>query len=235
MPRNDPSSGLVEDKVGYRSAADALRGAAHREIVFIDPAISDLDAFLSGVRPGIDYIIILGRYADATAQIAEALRGLGDFDAVHVVAHGTPGEVSFGSGALTLATIADHASDLATIGDALKHRGALLLWTCKTGAGEEGRAFVEALANATGAKVAAAPGLIGASAKGGAWNLSTQAGSVIPFPPLSARGIATYAGLMLKILPGMPVEAFVQTGTRSAFSHFLKPLTDQVMRTFRES
>ena len=39
----------------------------------------------------------------------------------------------------------------------------------------------------------------------------------------------------LKILPGMPVEAFVQTGTRSAFSYFLKPLTDQVMRTFRES
>jgi HlyD family secretion protein len=39
----------------------------------------------------------------------------------------------------------------------------------------------------------------------------------------------------LKVVPGMPVEAFVQTGTRTALSYFVKPLTDQVRRTFRES
>jgi HlyD family secretion protein len=39
----------------------------------------------------------------------------------------------------------------------------------------------------------------------------------------------------LKLVPGMPVEVFVQTGTRTALSYLLKPLTDQVMRTFRES
>ena len=33
----------------------------------------------------------------------------------------------------------------------------------------------------------------------------------------------------------MPVEAFIQTETRTALSYFLKPLTDQVMRTFRAS
>jgi HlyD family secretion protein len=39
----------------------------------------------------------------------------------------------------------------------------------------------------------------------------------------------------LKVVPGMPVEAFIQTDTRTALSYFLKPLTDQVRRTFRES
>jgi membrane fusion protein, type I secretion system len=39
----------------------------------------------------------------------------------------------------------------------------------------------------------------------------------------------------LKVVPGMPVEAFVQTGTRTALSYFFKPLSDQVMRAFRES
>jgi HlyD family secretion protein len=38
----------------------------------------------------------------------------------------------------------------------------------------------------------------------------------------------------LKIVPGMPVEAFIQTGSRTAISYFLKPLSDQVMRSFRE-
>ena len=39
----------------------------------------------------------------------------------------------------------------------------------------------------------------------------------------------------LKIIPGMPVEVFVQTGSRTMLSYMLKPLTDQLTRTFRES
>jgi HlyD family secretion protein len=39
----------------------------------------------------------------------------------------------------------------------------------------------------------------------------------------------------LKVIPGMPVETFIQTGSRTVLSYLLKPLTDQVMRTFRES
>ena len=38
----------------------------------------------------------------------------------------------------------------------------------------------------------------------------------------------------LKLLPGMPVEAFVQTGERTVISYLMKPLRDQVMRAFRE-
>jgi membrane fusion protein, type I secretion system len=39
----------------------------------------------------------------------------------------------------------------------------------------------------------------------------------------------------LKIIPGMPVEAFIQTESRTMLSYLLKPLRDQVVRTFRES
>jgi HlyD family secretion protein len=37
-----------------------------------------------------------------------------------------------------------------------------------------------------------------------------------------------------KLIPGMPVEAFVQTGDRTMMSYLMKPLNDQVMRAFRE-
>jgi HlyD family secretion protein len=37
-----------------------------------------------------------------------------------------------------------------------------------------------------------------------------------------------------KLIPGMPVEAFVQTGDRTMFSYLMKPLSDQLMRSFRE-
>jgi HlyD family secretion protein len=38
----------------------------------------------------------------------------------------------------------------------------------------------------------------------------------------------------LKLLPGMPVEAFIATGDRTALSYLLKPVTDQFARAFRE-
>ena len=38
----------------------------------------------------------------------------------------------------------------------------------------------------------------------------------------------------VKLIPGMPVEAFVQTGDRTMFSYLMKPFSDQLMRSFRE-
>jgi HlyD family secretion protein len=38
----------------------------------------------------------------------------------------------------------------------------------------------------------------------------------------------------VKLIPGMPVEAFVQTGDRTVLSYLIKPLKDQLMRAFRE-
>jgi HlyD family secretion protein len=37
-----------------------------------------------------------------------------------------------------------------------------------------------------------------------------------------------------RLVPGMPAEIYVQTGSRSVMSYFIKPLTDQLARTFRE-
>ncbi|PST22008.1 HlyD family type I secretion periplasmic adaptor subunit [Mesorhizobium plurifarium] len=38
----------------------------------------------------------------------------------------------------------------------------------------------------------------------------------------------------LEPLPGMPAEAFIQTGQRTALSYLVKPLSDQISRAFRE-
>jgi HlyD family secretion protein len=38
----------------------------------------------------------------------------------------------------------------------------------------------------------------------------------------------------VRLIPGMPVEAFMQTGDRTVLSYLMKPLSDQLMRAFRE-
>lgn len=47
------------------------------------------------------------------------------------------------------------------------------------------------------------------------------------------KEMARLAGL--KLVPGMPVEAFIQTGRRSLLSYITKPLRDQFSRAFREN
>ena len=38
----------------------------------------------------------------------------------------------------------------------------------------------------------------------------------------------------VKLVPGMPVEAFIQTGDRTMLSYLTRPLNDQLMRRLRE-
>ncbi|MDX8519156.1 HlyD family type I secretion periplasmic adaptor subunit [Mesorhizobium dulcispinae] len=38
----------------------------------------------------------------------------------------------------------------------------------------------------------------------------------------------------VSLIPGMPVEAFIRTGDRKVLSYLMKPLTDQMMRAFRD-
>lgn len=52
------------------------------------------------------------------------------------------------------------------------------------------------------------------------------------FGHLSPRVIGSIQGV--RLIPGMPAEAFIATGERTALSYFLKPLLDQVSRAFRE-
>ena len=49
---------------------------------------------------------------------------------------------------------------------------------------------------------------------------------------LTAQEIARLGDV--KLVPGMPVEAFLQTGDRKVMSYLVKPMMDQIARAFRE-
>jgi hypothetical protein len=75
------------------------------EILFIDPAVSDIDVLLAGVRPGVE-AIVLDAERPAARQMAVALADRRGLDAVHIIAHGAPGHVLFGSAEPSAATAA---------------------------------------------------------------------------------------------------------------------------------
>ncbi|TGU43653.1 DUF4347 domain-containing protein, partial [bacterium M00.F.Ca.ET.152.01.1.1] len=119
------------------------------ELLFVDPSVSDLGTILRNLRPEVEAIVLDGTTPPAR-QMARALEGRDGLEAVHVIAHGAPGRVSFAGGEWSARTLEDEADDLAAIGGVLRKGGDLRLWSCFAGAGDEGGAFVDGLARATG-------------------------------------------------------------------------------------
>ncbi|MDP2902113.1 MAG: DUF4347 domain-containing protein [Methylovulum sp.] len=166
-----------------------------KEIVFIDQNVTDLNTLLAGMRPDVD-AVLLTNAESAITQIARTVQGREALAAIHIIAHGRAGEVSFAAGALSVETLPDHSTELAEIGQTLCESGDMLLWSCHTGAGERGGFFITALAKGLGTAVAAATDWVGAAALGGCWALDKQIGAVTAGMPLTAGGRAGYGGVM---------------------------------------
>jgi len=185
-----------------------------REILFVDPGVSDIATLLSHLRPEVE-AILLDPARPAARQMSMALAEERGLAAIHVIAHGTPGRIEFSAGSWSTETVARDADYLAAIGRALAMDGGLRLWSCRTAAGPAGTAFVADLAQASGAGIAAATGLVGAAARGGGWELTAAAR-----PPLTAAGVAAYEGAMaLKTWNGTTGSWF--TAANPVFSYRL--------------
>ena len=185
-------------------------GRAKSEIVFIDTGVDDIATLVVGLRPEVEPIL-LSLDQPAMRQMASAVRGRTGLRAIHVIAHGRPGEVSFKTGSLSLETIDQHAGDLAELGQALGD-GTFQLWTCESAHGTRGAAFVDALARAMIVDVAASTQRVGAHSLGGRWDLDTRSGDLEVTAPITAAAAATYAGIMAPAAPAVTSVAATGTG-----------------------
>jgi len=68
-----------------------------REIAFVDVSVGDIATILDSLRAGVE-AVLLDRSRPAAGQIAAALAGRRGLAAVHIIAHGAPGRVSFAAG-----------------------------------------------------------------------------------------------------------------------------------------
>ncbi|ODA95214.1 hypothetical protein BFX40_21645 [Mesorhizobium sp. SEMIA 3007] len=184
---------------GRPNARTDARQAGASEILFVDPSVSDLGTILANLRPEVE-AIVLDANRPAARQMALALEGRDGLDAVHVIAHGAPGRVSFAAGEWSAETLYDDGDDLAVIGRALGGFGELLLWSCNAGAGAAGSNFIDALSCATGTPAAAANDLVGSQTLGGDWKLNVRKRDAMGRPPLTEVGMAGYGGAFSQAL-----------------------------------
>ncbi len=167
-------SGLLEAAYGEPATPPGERNA----IVFIDAAAGDPTLLASAAPVGAE-IVVLNANSDGLAQIARHLDGRTGIDAIHIISHGSAGNVTLGNITLDTAGVSGtHAADLAVIRSALSADADILFYGCNVGEGDAGDAFISAFAEATGADVAASTDDTGAAQHGGDWVLERSTGSI---------------------------------------------------------
>ncbi|MGM3159355.1 DUF4347 domain-containing protein [Dickeya undicola] len=152
------------------SEAVAVVGeTTHKEVVFVDTSVADYQTLVNQVPAGTE-VVLLDSSKDGLTQMAEWAQTHSGYDAIHIISHGSEGQVSLGTLTLNATTAASRAADLAVLGSALTEDGDLLLYGCDV-ASNTGAAFLTEVADLTGADVAASTDATGASTLGGNWTL----------------------------------------------------------------
>ena len=141
------------------------------EMLIADAAVTDLHILLAGLAPNVRSRLIKPG-EDGLGAIFDAL-ALPGLTQLHLLGHGVPGAIALGGRQLGEDDFR-RAAGAGIAVNAAPRQLDIAFWSCHTGSGQRGRAFVEAVAGATGAQVSAASGLVGSAARHGSWHLDVQ-------------------------------------------------------------
>lgn len=171
-------------------------GASPSTLVIIDSRVDEFQSLLADL-PANTVVRVVDSEESGLAAISDELAKGGNFDAVHIFSHGTPGSFTLGSDQVDSSTLANQAEQLQSWSLSLTEEADILLYGCDIAQGETGQAFITQLATLTGADIAASTNATGAAAQDGDWVLESETGSI------EAQGFefGVYGGLMADPAP----------------------------------
>ncbi len=177
-------------------------------LVAIDRRVQGAASLAAGVAPGWR-VLLLEPTERAFAQITQALEAL-PTQHLHLVAHGEPGWLQLGRAGVSANSIAQgDRSWLQRWAALLGDRAEILLYGCRSGAGELGQQLIQAIAQVTNTTVAAATAPIGSAQRGGVWRLDRSTGPISAPLPFTDRAIAQYPGLLNPNFPNCIPNQFL--------------------------
>ncbi|MBP0022086.1 MAG: DUF4347 domain-containing protein, partial [Cyanobacteria bacterium SBLK] len=170
------------------------------DYTFIDERADNPHELLYGGKAGTVSRLIL-REEDGIGKITEVL----DFaenpvETVTIVAEGHSGELWLGKDFITTENLQEYRTQLESWGESLspgaeRSRSAdILLYSCFTALGTVGESFVNQIAEATGADVAASLDATGSANYGGNWTLEYSTGNIATDTPFLDERLNNWQG-----------------------------------------
>ncbi|MEG4110089.1 DUF4347 domain-containing protein, partial [Microcoleus sp. S13_C5] len=180
-------------------ASRGVKTQGKKYLVCIDPRVENYQHLASGVKPGIE-VIVLDRTRDGVEQITEILAKRSFIASLQIVAHGNEGSVQLGSTILKDENLPKYDRHLQQWRHAFSEKADILLLACRVGAGKSGIAFVQKLRELTGANIAASNNLIGSEKLGGNWQLNVTAGRVKTAIAFGTKTQETYSAVLVTLV-----------------------------------
>jgi Ca2+-binding RTX toxin-like protein len=162
-------------------------------IAFIDSQIDNYAVLIAGIQPKTQ-VVILDSTTNGIVKITDTLQQ-GQYTAVHLIAHGSPGCLYLGNSQLNLDTLNKYQQELKSwFCD--PDTSSLLIYGCEVAAGDAGGEFISRLQQLTGAKIAATKTLTGNKDLGGNWELETTTTEMIVNLAIAESTRLTYQGIL---------------------------------------
>ena len=149
-------------------------------IVFVDSSVEDYEQLVNDIDQsgGNIEVVLLDSDSDGIDQISEYLANYSGIESVHIVSHGTDGEVRLGNTVLNADSLERYAGQIAAWGSSFTSSADILFYGCDLAATEDGELVLEALSELTGADINASDDLTGHAALGGDWDLEYVSGHI---------------------------------------------------------
>ena len=152
------------------------------ELVFIDvrtPAYLDLVDDLERNNPDIVFeYVLLDSDEDGLKKITDTLAHYESVTAVHIVSHGSDGEVHLGAVTLNEELLAARGDEVSLWSDHLTQDTDILFYGCDLASTAEGMALVDDIARLSGADIASSDDVTGHADLGGDWDFEYIVGDV---------------------------------------------------------
>ena len=152
--------------------------AAPTELVVIDAAVAQPQTLIAQLQPHQQAVLLPTGEADSLTHLTQILSRYRHLKALHLIAHGRPGQMQLGQTLVDRAALMAHGAQLRQWRQAFTPQADILVYGCEVAADEAGIGFVKALQQLTQADVAASSNLTGSAQFRGDWRLEVQLGQL---------------------------------------------------------
>ena len=113
-----------------------------KQVVFIDKQIQDYEVLIETLDKNTKVILIESN-EDGFKKIEQTLGNGKKYSAIHIIGHGSAGQILFGNALLTNENIENYNSTLKNIGKSLTSKGDILFYGCNIAANEKGENLIK--------------------------------------------------------------------------------------------
>ena len=153
------------------------------ELVVVDTGVEDyqqlVDDILRSADPQRQFeIVLLDANSNGVEQLTSILSSRRAIDALHLVSHGSDGNLLLGNSSLNSETLDSYSDQIAEWKYSLSRDADIFFYGCEVAKTEVGEEFLEELSQLTETDVAASNDITGNSRQGGDWEFEFQVGAI---------------------------------------------------------